>query len=240
MVLKTYSAFYSHIKRYHNYCSISNKNDTNHFSENQHLFKCPLENCNFITYLVQDYKRHFYTHLSEGKSFRCPLKCESKTIFKTKNTLRVHFCRQHAQNMLNSSSDIQNQKKSDILEQDCLDNSNEVVTQLEELNGQESESLALNMFTNLYLTLETKYSLSKQSINFLVSAIFNISKLNSRYIHNNLKARGFDVNLETIEHDLFYLINNPDNGSLRSTYNREEFYKFNLNYVSSQKQVTSK
>lgn len=141
-----------------------------------------------------------------------------KKIFNNKNDLRVHFCRAHSeiqQNVGNVCIENSVYLESNEETEDCAIRDSEIMNVD---NLLDSDKLGRNLFVNLYLTLETKYMLSKSAIQFLITGICDIGKLNSEYIYNNLKIQGFEVPLETIKKDLFFLSNNQETGTLRSTF----------------------
>lgn len=240
VVFQKYSAFKSHIFRCHETDKITKVIPT----VSKAGLTCNVDHCIFLENDVGLYKRHFYDHLRKGKAVKCPFECDNKRQFFNTRTLRSHFCRNHPNSVLdkffdavdssepssgshfttgtNSSFDLDANQAQD---KDLVDNnSGGDVTR-------DVKSLGMHLFSNLYLTLETKYLLSKFSVQFLISAISDIGKLNLDYIYQMLKANGHNVNPETIEKDLFYLANNTESGIFKSNFVREVYFKDNLNFV---------
>lgn len=230
MVFLSYSGFHTHVNRFHAISNASKRSNLCVTSAKCNFFACTLENCSFKTNSLKDFKKHYYLHLSEGQSFICPLNCGSETIFTKKNTLRVHFCRKHSNNILecNTLDQISEEKQKDFL---VGTNNSDQILGTEDITQNNWQSSGLNLFSNLYLTLESKYLLSKASIQFLISGISDIGKLNSAYICSILKQKGFDISPDVIEKDLFYLANNISEGIFKSIFLKEEFFKKKFNYV---------
>lgn len=102
-------------------------------------------------------------------------------------------------------------------------------------NHTELQTLGMNMLSTLYLTLETKYNLSNDSLQVLISALSDISKVNTQHIISSLRSKttnNIDENTEgIIEKDLFFLANNPSDGILRSNFSRKKYFEKKLKYI---------
>lgn len=230
-VCKHYNSFVSHINRSHP------KQRITHALALNVTVKCTSENCCYVGNSFNEIKAHSYDHIKQGEYSMCPFQtvCKSSQVFKLQNNLRVHFCRKHNKNNLQFSQKASHSgicvNSENTVEMEDTDLPNEDKGEVDIENANDLCTLGINMFSNLYLNAESKYNLSKSSLQVLVSAMSDIGKLNNQYICEILNSNEIHFDKSLIAKDLFYLGNDAKQGIFRSNFTREKYYMESFNFV---------
>lgn len=111
-----------------------------------------------------------------------------------------------------------------VLEQNLSTNSNSN-------ESKDAEELCLRSLSDLYLTLETKYFVSKADLQKNAGSLADLSSINLQFIKDKLRENGFNIEEESLVEDVFLRTHRSKNGVLRSSASRENYYKTNLIHI---------
>lgn len=196
------------------------------------------------------FKIHIYDHIRKREYVKCPFVhiCKCKSTFTELHVIRTHFFRNHPAISFEKNLNIVNIDKdhhdhvyrniNDTEDQESEDDddhgngTNNVSLAYSETNSNKLEDLGLKLLSHLYLTLESKFFVSKAALQTLITSLDDLNDLNVNFLKTKLAEFGIEVEEAQLQKDIFFKANNKNNGLLRSNVVREKFYKDNHNYVA--------
>lgn len=242
LLFKTYKCYKMHIFRIHKSKNI-NRNETN---VNQ-VYQCNIDDtCNNIFNCQKDLVNHICNnHLESGQQqVKCPLfnTCGSKTFFKEKKNLKMHFYRKHNfRQMLfplpNTSGITENNVANDVEMDDTVQletDTSEVVPFSELPNISDYRNLyemSIKLLASIYLNLTSKYFVSEKALQIFIDGMFDLNELNNMFLMQEMNNHNITLDQNLIKNNLFEYAHNSSSGILRSYYSRKQFYKTHFNFV---------
>lgn len=233
---KTYNSFVSHLNRCHRNTVL--RGNTSTFIKS--TYSCTFSNCKLIFHKRLQFNSHLYNHIRRKEYPFCPFKetCGSCDPFNTVPKLKNHFFRKHNlkepqifKETPNEAS-VVNIRECSRLEPEFEPIDVETSESLEAIPILDLKELSLKLFSNLYLTLESKHFVTKKAIQLIIQRFNDIHSLNVKYIYQQLNEAGYYIPETIINKDLFNLVLNQENGIFASNFLRKKFFERQFSYIA--------
>lgn len=216
LYFKKYSALKAHHYRQHD----QRKGGT---TPQTHSLKCKVNNCLTPFEDVKSFQSHLYKHIRRREPVNCPF-CPSGSTISYKNVpqLKVHFMRHHREeNIIKSAEDTFH----DEVEVPDRNESEDIRMTTE------SKDNAVEMFGKFYLTLQSKYLIPNNTLQYIIETINNFQQINFEHVVNKLENGKYSPELvrEALQN------NSALQKPFLSEYKRQRFYRNNFNFVEPMK-----
>ena len=242
---RNYESFKQHLFRYH--------------SKNK---LCKFESCDYKRINSKKWKRHHDEHNDKRDNYICFEYCKIQKRFYNTYSYRVHVSRNHRDIDENTFCLPENQQLNENYENQCLDNvntqdnmqqteyspdnlfesiltHNNIQPSLQSSSNIDFHNVASKTFFQMYLKLSTKHFVTEPIIQEIVNGVHSAFKICSDQFKSSLLnlnlSEDVKENLLTEFHQSFNSFNethDPEQGSLRNTYNRNLSFRANENYIS--------
>lgn len=191
------------------------------------MYLCSYTNCNHRYVTRREFHSHIYSHIQNNNLLKCPyyLICQNEKLFNNVNTLKTHIHRDHCHDEMNPDPDEQPlfKLKQKITEKD--------ETNLQLLPELSFEEKSLDLLANLYATLKAKYFIPENHVDTIISTYMELNHINDEYLLSKVKDEERKYTSNLLSNNLFFKAHNKENGPLRNSYQRQQFFRNHFPYI---------